>query len=317
MPRRALVRALAKINLTLEVLNRRDDGFHNLRTVFQTISLGDTIAIEYEPGRARRRIELASAMDIPNNLVVRAAEAIAEATNARGTFRFELRKRIPMGGGLGGGSTDAAAVLLAVPALTGRPAEPGTLLRIAAELGSDVPFFLTGGTAAATGRGTDFYPLADARPSPLLLATPNVHVSTAEAYSSLGRSLTYTPESHKMNFPSLLLALGGNVCPGEWARFCVNDFEPAVFARHPELAAIQRRLRRAGADPARMTGSGAAMFGVFESAGHRQRARQFLGKEAFLPVSFVGRSRYRALWAKQLAEHIQPGTWPPRSRYAR
>ena len=136
--KRVKLRSLAKINLDLRVLHRRADGFHELRTVFQTISLADTIEIEYETSR-RTEFTLDGNVDIPDNLILRAARAVLDAMRTHAQVRFRLKKRIPMGGGLGGGSSNAAAVLLALPVLAGRsvPAH-----EIAAELGSDVPFFL-------------------------------------------------------------------------------------------------------------------------------------------------------------------------------
>ncbi len=150
--RKARVKAFAKVNLTLEILGRRPDGFHDLRTVFQTISLHDAIDVEFTPGR-RSDVDLDSNLQIANNLIVRAARAVLDETNAKGRVGFVLRKRIPMGGGLGGGSADAAAVLLALPVLTGRPIDWVRLVEIGSTLGSDVPFFLLGGTALGLGRG--------------------------------------------------------------------------------------------------------------------------------------------------------------------
>jgi 4-diphosphocytidyl-2-C-methyl-D-erythritol kinase len=316
-PRRARLRAFAKLNLALEVLHKRRDGYHDLRTIFQTISLSDSLEVEYTPS-GKGRIELDSEPDIPNNLVTRAAEAIVEASGVCGLVRLRLRKRIPMGGGLGGGSTDAAAVLLGLPALTGRPLSISKLTEIASGLGSDVPFFLTGGTAIGFGRGTEVYPLPDAPARHVLVAAPNVHVSTAEAYSALGRALTSPEVSPKINTSqSLALAMGGGLPAREWAGFCSNDFESVVFRRHPQLGAIKNKLKTAGARPVLMTGSGAALFGVFESAEAIRRAERSLEKENLIPVSFISRSRYRAIWRRQLAEHLEGKTWPPRSRYSR
>jgi len=316
-PRRATLRALAKINLTLEVLNKRPDGYHDLRTVFQTISLADTIEVEYTRSR-RRQITIDSNLDIPNNLVVRAAEAVLEASGATGNLCFRLSKRIPMGGGLGGGSTDAAAVLLAVPVLTGRAVGLEKLLEIGATLGSDVPFFLTGGTALGLGRGTEVYPLVEAHAAHVLVVAPDVHVSTAEAYSALGRALTSTPSSHKINTSQCLaLTLGTSLSPGGWAGFCSNDFEAVVFRQHPLLRAIKTKLNKGGARPALLTGSGAAVFGVFESAEAMRRVQRSFRKENVIPVSFISRQRYRAMWWSQLAQHIEGKSWPPQSRYAR
>jgi 4-diphosphocytidyl-2-C-methyl-D-erythritol kinase len=316
-PRLARVPALAKVNLVLEVLNRRVDGFHDLRTIFQTISLYDTLHIEYTPGD-RASVELQSNIEIANNLVIQAAEAILDVSNVRGRLRFGLRKRIPMGGGLGGGSTDAAAVLLAIPALTGRPVPASRLLEIASKLGSDIPFFLTGGTALGLGRGTEVYPLASATPAHVLIVAPRLHVSTAEAYSALGRTLTSSGSSLKINnSQSLAFSLGGDVSAEGQAGFCSNDFESVVFRRHPQLSAIKDKLKNAGAAPAMLTGSGAALFGVFESAEAARRAKHSFENEKVMLASFVNRLRYKALWWRALAEHIEGKAWPPRSRYSR
>src|SRR5437660_5176558 len=140
-PRRARVRSFAKLNLDLRVIGKRPDGYHELRTVFQTISLADTLDIEFTPAR-RTFIELAGNLHIPNNLVVRAAEALVERAGVRGEIRFGLTKRIPMGGGLGGGSSNAAAVLLTLPVLAGKAVRMEELGEMGAEMGSDVPFFL-------------------------------------------------------------------------------------------------------------------------------------------------------------------------------
>lgn len=186
MTRRARVRAFAKINLSLKVLNKRPDGFHEIRTVFQTVGLADTLEFAFSPGRGVS-ILVHDPLGIENNLVERAARAFFEATGARGTVEVTLKKVIPMGGGLGGGSSDAAATLLALAGLCGRKAPMELLARLAASLGSDVPFFLYGGTALGLGRGEELYPLPDAKPSPVLILAPPVHVSTPEAYRALGR----------------------------------------------------------------------------------------------------------------------------------
>ena len=163
------LRSLAKINLDLRVLHKRPDGFHELRTIFQTISLADTIDVEYQRGRSK--IELKSNIDIPGNLIVKAADLVMRATRAKGQLRIRLTKRIPMGSGLGGGSSNAAAMLLALPAILNKKIALEKLMELAAELGSDVPFFLIGGTAVGLGRGTELYPLPDVPASPGLLIT--------------------------------------------------------------------------------------------------------------------------------------------------
>jgi 4-diphosphocytidyl-2-C-methyl-D-erythritol kinase len=316
-PRRAKLRALAKLNLTLEIVSRRDDGYHDLRTIFQTISLADTLEVEYTPARARR-IALECDIDIRGNLAVRAAESVLDASGARGHVRFRLTKRIPMGSGLGGGSSDAAAVLLALPVLTGRPLPLEKLIGIGASLGSDVPFFLAGGTALGLGRGTEVYPLESMDAGHVLVIAPAIHVSTAEAYQALGRPLTSSEVSHKMNVSqSLAWASCRDSSSEGWSRFCSNDFESVVFERHPQLRAIKNKLNKAGALPALMTGSGAAVFGIFNSVEAMRRAQQSFQEENVVPASFVSRSAYHALWWKQLTGHIEGKTWPPRSRHLR
>src|SRR5271163_3145887 len=173
------LRSLAKINLDLRVLHKRADGFHELRTIFQTISLADTIEVEYQQGRTK--LELKSNIDIPANLIVKAADISMRAMRAKGQLRIRLTKRIPMGGGLGGGSSNAAAVLLALPALAGTPVD---VEKMAAALGSDVPFFLHGGTILALGRGEELHPLPDIIEEPILVVSSGLHVATGPAYAA-------------------------------------------------------------------------------------------------------------------------------------
>jgi 4-diphosphocytidyl-2-C-methyl-D-erythritol kinase len=316
MTREARLAACAKLNLDLRVLHKRPDGYHELRTVFQTISLADRIGVAFTPGR-RTTIALESATDIPDNLVVRAAELVMEAAKATGRVEFRLTKRIPMGGGLGGGSTDAAAVLLALPVLAGRVIPTGKLAELAAKLGSDVPFFLEGGTALGLGRGEELYPLSDARLGPLLLVAPGVHISTPEAYKALGRDLTFNGLSHSINtFQSFVWSLGEGLSGRDLPGLGVNDFEAVVFHRHPSLRALKGKLLRLGARPALMTGSGSCLFGIFATPEARDGAScQFQG-ETVLRASAVSRRRYQSMWRRQLRAHITGTEWPPRSRYA-
>src|SRR5258708_12015759 len=167
--RRARVSAMAKINLDLRVIGKRPDGFHELRTVFQTISLADTLEIAYTPAR-KTAISLVDDLAIADNLVVRAARLAMEAMRATGRIEMRLTKRIPMGAGLGGGSSDAAAVLLALPALAGRAMDLPKLCAVAEQLGSDLPFFLLGGTAVGVGLRAELFPPPHTPPPKRLLA---------------------------------------------------------------------------------------------------------------------------------------------------
>jgi len=317
MPR-VRVRSLAKINLDLRVLRKRSDGFHELRTIFQTISLADTIEMDYQRGRTR--IELNSNLNIPGNLIVSAADSLMKAVRATGYLRFDLLKRIPLGGGLGGGSSNAAAVLLALPKLLGKLVPFEKLLELGAELGSDVPFFLTGGTAVGIGRGTEVYPLPDAPRCPGLLVTSGIHSSTAAAYQALNREeLDEVPSSILNNFQQVAGA-DRSVDPGRSSAW-INDFETVVFREHPQLKSIKGKLLKLGARRAMMTGSGSTLFGLFPGRESRDRAAERFRKEfssyQVHPFAMVTRSRYQSLWRRQL--EVSPGnrTWPPQDRYAK
>lgn len=319
---RTKLRSLAKINLDLRVLHKRADGFHELRTVFQTISLADTIAIEYEPAR-RTELLLDDPQAIPDNLILRAARAVLDEMRTSARIRFHLTKNIPMGGGLGGGSSNAAAVLLALPVLAGEKLHIDAMARIGAELGSDVPFFLMGGTALGIGRGTELYPLPDIPADPLILAFPPVHSSTADAYKALNRGLTETESSTKLDSFRAFVRVLGEVRFGEAAgTLSENDFEDVVCLQHPQLKSLPGRLRRLGAAHVRMTGSGSAFFAVFESRGARDQALRVWRDNGrnypAIPAEMVSQRRYQALWRRQLREHVTgQAIWPPQSKYVR
>jgi 4-diphosphocytidyl-2-C-methyl-D-erythritol kinase len=307
----ARLRALAKLNLDLRVLGVRADGYHELRTIFQTISLADSIDLSFTPARLTA-ISLDDPLDIRDNLIARAARLAMDAMRVTGRVEIRLTKRIPMGAGLGGGSSDAAAILLALPVLAGRIIELAQLIEMAQHLGSDVPFFLLGGRAAAIGRGTELFPLPDSPARYGVLIDPGIHVSTVEAYRLLGASLTSGLQQNKIGgFQSQMWGQG---CPGT----CANDFEAVVFKQYPRLGAIKRKLIRSGASPAMMTGSGSALFGLFEDRARAAHAAEwFEGRDAPYGFSLVNRVRYQSLWRRALDKHIVGRTWPPRSRYAR
>ena len=308
-PRQARVSALAKINLTLKVLNQRPDGYHELRTVFQTVSLADTLEIEFAPG-PRTCIEVRGAPEIPDNLIERAARLALDALRITGQVRFGLTKRIPIGAGLGGGSSDSAAVLLALPVLAGQHIPLEDLIELAAQLGSDVPFFLLGGRAVALGRGTELYPLPEHRSPPALLVAPDLHISTPEAYRALGRRLTNEPPQNIISSFQSWIWQQTEGSPGE------NDFESVVLDRCPALKSLKRQLEKLGANPAMLSGSGSALFGIFDSSQARERARRSLQQERVFAVSFVSRARYRGMWWRRLQAHTTGKLWPPQSRYA-
>jgi len=328
MTRRVRLRSLAKINLDLRVLNKRADGFHELRTVFQTISLADTIEIEYEPAR-RTVLEIEDRLKIPDNLVLRAAQAALDAMKVSAHLRFRLKKAIPMGAGLGGGSSNAGAVLLALPVLAGRRIALQKLTNLASELGSDVPFFLTGGTALASDRGTEIHGLPDISGDAILVICSGFHVATGPAYQALddrfGGSLTSTALSRKINgFQRFVRTLSETRSASAASAFSANDFEQVVFGQYPQLKTLRGKLWKT-AEAVRMTGSGSALFGIYGSVAERDLARRVLeGDRVFkecrvIPAKLVSGRSYQRLWRKQLAEHLGPkeSIWPPQSRYER
>jgi 4-diphosphocytidyl-2-C-methyl-D-erythritol kinase len=295
------VPSFAKLNLDLRVLHKRPDGFHELRTIFQTISLKDSLTIEFDFAK-RTQIDLSSSIDIEDNLVVRSAKLVLDHLRVHARVRFVLSKCIPMGAGLGGGSSNAAAVLIALPALAGKVIPAAERVRLAESLGSDVPFFLLGGTALGLGRGTELYPLPDQPSRPAVVVSTGVHVSTAEAYRALGRnvtdSLTSAAESFILRkFQTIAWTLDSSSLDHFPLK---NDFEKAVFGMHGELSAVARKLRRLGARPVQMTGSGSAVFGVFHTpAAAQAAARRFPDGSAF-PARFVSRRQYKSLWRRAL-----------------
>lgn len=257
------VRAFAKINLGLKLLAKRPDGFHEIRTIYQTVGLADRveIAISSRGNGIRFECDREDLCAGRKNLVYRAAELWQRARRFKGGIRLSLEKRIPVGAGLGGGSSDAAVTLLALERLTGNQLCLSARLELAAKLGSDVPLFLLGGRVLGCGRGEEVYPLPDLPAHHCLIAFPGFSVSTAEAYRELGLRLTKGEEDRRITFlgkrsPFPLETWG----PAE------NDFEWFVFARWPELARVKRQLIRAGAETASLTGSGSALYAVYESA---------------------------------------------------
>lgn len=303
--RTATLRSLAKVNLDLRVLHKRADGYHELRTVFQTISLGDRIRVSYTPG-SKTSVSIKGNVEIPGNLIVKCAEEILEITRCKGLVEFTLTKTIPMGGGLGGGSSNAAAVLLALPALLGRVVSLVKLEEIAAKHGSDITFFLYGGTALGLGRGTELYPLPEIRKRSGLLVAPGVHVATGQAYGDLARNSVEIP------VPADFRHFVQNLAQGV-SRVGVNDFEGVVYSKHRKLYMIHRALEKAGSNAVRMSGSGSSIYAFFSD---KLPDPGILKEYSVYEIETVSRRQYQNMWRRQLREHITPGEiWPPQSRY--
>ncbi len=286
--------AFAKVNLCLHVVGKLPDGYHELRTVFQSISLRDSLELELFSSR-----EISLELNDPalpadsSNLVWRAIDVLRGELGLRQGFRARLTKRIPVARGLGGGSSDAAAALLGVLRLTRRELPLPRLLEIASSLGADVPFFLLGGRALGVRRGDEIYPLPDLPTQTLLVVSPcSVGVSTRDAYSWLDRQLTTPVATSKMwSFCALCWSRqSGGLC---------NDFEAAVFGRHPRLSQIKRRLLQEGAAEAALAGSGSAVFGFFRNpAQARRAARAFPDDQVFVARTLTRDSYRRAMLAR-------------------
>jgi 4-diphosphocytidyl-2-C-methyl-D-erythritol kinase len=255
---RYVARAHAKVNLDLRVLGIRPDGYHELRTVFQTIELHDTVVCWAKRGGFSLHCKTPGVPLDQTNLVWRAAAALWQALGRSGEPRdtgVSIAKAIPVQAGLGGGSADAAAALQVLARLWGDA--PVSLLRdVAAGIGADVPFFLSGGTALGLGRGEEIYPLVDLPAHWVVIARPPYGVSTAEAYSWYDEDRAAgIRESRELQ-----------ILPVPWptrAAQMINDLEPPVVRRHPEIAGLKSALREAGAVAAAMSGSGSAVFGLF------------------------------------------------------
>jgi 4-diphosphocytidyl-2-C-methyl-D-erythritol kinase len=285
------VPAYAKVNLRLDVLGRRADGYHELRTIFQAISLHDTLVLETKrehgidlriPGNS----QLAGAPG-QDNLVYRAIEELGHELGLQRGVRAVLTKRIPVGRGLGGGSSDAAAALVGLLRLTGKRIAAARLLEIASGLGADVPFFLHGGRALGIGRGDEIYPLPDVARRQVLLISPNeIAVPTKDAYQWLSQELTNGIDPTKlMRFCALCWSPQGGVLS--------NDFEAAVFPRYPRLDAIKRELLQQGAAEASLAGSGSAVFGVYQHPAKARRAARAFPKDQVFLCSTLSRAEYR------------------------
>jgi 4-diphosphocytidyl-2-C-methyl-D-erythritol kinase len=264
----------AKINLLLRVLAREADGYHGLETLFCLVSLTDTLTVERREGRGAS-IEVSGLEAGPpgDNLVIRAAQAVLEATGHRFAVHLTLEKRIPARAGLGGGSSDAAAALQAVNQLAGNAVPRHELLQFAGRLGSDVPFFFSGAPLAlGWGHGQRILRLPPLPSAPALLLVPPTGISTAEAYGWIDSARHETWWRGALALDLDALSRWGDI-----GRMAGNDFESVVFARHPEIRAAFEALVGTRPLVCRMSGSGSALFAVYRSARDREDARMMLG----------------------------------------
>jgi 4-diphosphocytidyl-2-C-methyl-D-erythritol kinase len=264
--RRLELWAAAKVNLGLEVLGRRDDGYHEIATVMQAVDLSDRIILEDAPVLEL----LVTSGEVPrdgSNLAARAAAALRDAAGVERGARITLDKRIPVAAGLGGGSTDAAAVLIGLNRLWGLRWRIERLEELAVGLGMDVPFFLHGGAALATARGERLERL-EGGPLALVLVNPGTRVSTAEAYGHVTRALYSDGERVR----SVARAIGRRQ-PARVAAGLDNALEDAVAPAHPEIGRVEAALHAAGALGAAMSGSGPTVLGIARSFEHARQIR--------------------------------------------
>jgi 4-diphosphocytidyl-2-C-methyl-D-erythritol kinase len=291
--REVRIPAFAKINLRLDILGKRPDGYHELRTIFQTVSLHDELRLRVS---AKKGIALSihgnailSQEPIQKNLVYRAVDALRRELKIRSGVEIELKKTIPAGRGLGGGSSDAAAALLGYLRLTKRKLPQARLLEIASSLGADVPFFLLGGRALGVSRGDEIYPLPDiSNLAILIVSPPSIHVPTPDAYKWLrARPLTLTKSAAD---PKLWKFCA--LCWSAQGSGLSNDFERPVFQRHARLAQIKRALLQRGAAEASLAGSGSAVFGVFPSPAQARRAAVGFPDDQTFVCESLSRDRY-------------------------
>lgn len=283
--------SFAKINLHLRVLGRRSDGFHELCTVFQTVSLHDELTF-YESDNIELLCDDAAIPTGESNLIVKTAGIVQEKFGIKKGARLNLKKRIPWPGGLGGGSSNAATTMIGLVRLWNLNAGLEELHEIAARLGADVPYFLYGGTAIGTRSGTEIEETAQFDEQYLIIVTPSVAISTRLAFESLqATNLTnIDPESIlrvcRLDADSLNLRHSA----------LKNDFETTVFASFPEIGKAKQTLIDLGAVNALMSGSGASVFGIFEKEETRQTAMKALDEQVNwrkFAVATISRDEYR------------------------
>ena len=325
------VRSFAKINLGLYIGAARADGYHDLRTVYQTIALHDVIRVSVGRGSGIEIVCKNKDPRVPldsSNTCYRIAERLMDELGAHGRVRIEIEKRLPVQGGLGAASSNAMATMVALElalrktrALKKKLSAP-TRLRIASEVGSDLPLFLVGGTALGVGHGEEVYPLPDLPPVAMVIVTPEVGVSTPQAFADWdaliksARQLTQSPASDRLFEVGCVLSAwlsglpntgapakggsrAGNLLLDLVRTGIENDFEKVVFPQYPELRDIKGALERAGSRYASLSGSGSTLYGLFRSPGDAANAANGLRKQGLKAVatSTLTRQQY---WKKSL-----------------
>jgi len=323
-----LVRSFAKINIGLKIGPRRRDGFHSLRTVYQTVALHDRLRVEVTRGTG---IEIRSNDPrVPlneTNTCWRVAERVMKALKTRGRVVINIEKGLPIQGGLGGASSNAVATLLAIERAVGKKLPQQERLRLAAEVGSDLPLFLIGGTVLGVGRGEEVYPMEDLPALDCAIVTLEIGVSTPQAFADWDArqqeaasrkqeadQLTATTSFATLDCSSHAMSawLSGSSTgvpakgSGDRAEALLldlvhagieNDFESVVFPQHPELCEVKRALERAGARYASLSGSGSTVYGLFRSRELARKAAKRLTAEGMPAVATRALTR-REYWKR-------------------
>ena len=309
--------SFAKINLGLRIGPARPDGFHDLRTVYQTIALHDDVSVSVERGSGIEiRCENPRVPSDSTNTCFKIVERAIQALKARGRIVIKIEKRLPVQGGLGGASGNAVAALLALERVLRKKVPAAERLRIAAEVGSDIPLFLIGGTILGVGRGEEVYPLPELPPTACVIALPDIAISTPKAFAEWDEEAKLTPSTHSnrmLEFSreisawlnavpigrrSGVSARGGGRAENlllDLVRTGIeNDFERVVFPKYPELLEVKRVLEKAGARYASLSGSGSAIYGLFGSQQKAAAAAKKLVRQGTraLATSTLTRQQY-------------------------
>jgi 4-diphosphocytidyl-2-C-methyl-D-erythritol kinase len=309
------VRSFAKINIGLTIGARREDRFHKLLTVYQTLKLHDVIRVTVARGSGIEiRCEDHRVPKDESNTCYRIVEKAMQALKTKGRVLIEIEKHLPVQGGLGGASSNAVATLMALEQALKKSLIPAQRLQIAAEVGSDLPLFLVGGTVLGVSRGQRVYALADLPPMACVIVTSDVGVSTPKAFAAWDRKLTAPNSSDRMGELGLRLSAwlsesysGAPFRRGrrenpllELVRAGIkNDFEEVVFPEYPELCAAKKELERAGAKYASLSGSGSTVYGLFASPDEARLAAQRLRKRrwaAQATKTLTRREYWKKLW---------------------
>jgi 4-diphosphocytidyl-2-C-methyl-D-erythritol kinase len=305
------VKSFAKVNLGLEVLGVRQDGYHELRTLFQSIDLHDELVLRARARGVAARCDHPEVPTDERNLAVRAALLLQKYAGVRQGVEIEIRKRIPVAGGLGGGSSNAAAVLLALDRLWGIGLGFDGLHPLARRLGADVPYFLLGGTALGLARGDEVYPLRQQVEAQVVVVDPGRPVSTAAVFARCDAALT-----PRENGPTIFRFVSSNLDRRDNAfRLLANDLEQAALAEAPGLGGQIKRIRgilvREGALLTSLSGSGSSYFGLFREIRQARRARAALSEAGF--KAFHSRTltldRYRGFWVRALGSAGRARGW--------